>query len=274
MSLPSSSNPNFGNLESSALPVRRLTTKQKLTAQKESQARKSKFKQTISCITFSCSDMLVELSEVLTDAIAETSKVQRQINDTSWHWLSQGKDSYENCSRSEIMQYKSAFSPEQWEGVKKTWEIVEDRARVTERKEIVPLEERIKTGGKRRKVAKALEEYSKEFVESFESIYDNTDALFEAAMSFSKMYDELEDTSKSYKKHRVLDELGKELVVQFKVILRGKDENGDDDGSQVTGGESTVGLGEVGGENEGGGGVRARASARARAKRRMKIKGR
>jgi len=60
--------------------------------------------------------------------------LQDKVDSTSWHWLGQGRNDFMECSRSEIMKYKSAFTEEQWEGMQKTWEIVEDRARVVEKK--------------------------------------------------------------------------------------------------------------------------------------------
>ena len=123
------------------------------------------------------------------------------------------------------MKYKSAFTPEQWDGMQTTWEIVEERARDTERKEIKPLEDALKEGSRRRTLAKEIEQLSKEFIQEFDSIYDDTKALFDAANEFISKYEYLEDTSKSFKKHKVLDTLGKELRKQLTSILRGKDDS-------------------------------------------------
>jgi len=82
-----------------------------------------------------------------------------------------------------------------------------------------------------------LEALSKEFVQEFDSIYDDTSKLFFAANTFIDKYESMEDTSKSYKKHVVLDDLGKKLRKELRDILRGIN---DDDGSLTTIGNDTM----------------------------------
>jgi len=60
------------------------------------------------------------------------------------------------------------------------------------------------------------------------SIYDDTTSLYNCCEEFKLMYEKLDDTSESFKKHVVLDKLGRNLRRELKDILRGK---GEEDGS-------------------------------------------
>jgi len=78
--LPSTSTPNFGNLEAQALgsaSSKRLTTKQKIANKKADDGRKQKFKQLLSMTTFAATDMQMELKEV-------SCKLERKPGEEFW----------------------------------------------------------------------------------------------------------------------------------------------------------------------------------------------
>ena len=112
-----------------------MTTKEKRHAEAALKRRQMAFKKIIGLCSFEAKNMRSELLGVLEYGGGEFNKVKEKVNSTSWNWLSRdGSNGLANCSREEIMNYKSAFTPDQWEGMMKTWEIVEDRARRVERK--------------------------------------------------------------------------------------------------------------------------------------------
>jgi hypothetical protein len=104
--------------------------------------------------------------------------VSTRINETSWKWLStNGKESLSDVSQEEIMKYKDMFSREQWTGLLKTWNIVETRARTTEKNEVDPLEHSLRVARRRLKVATELENLSDEFHTRFDNIFDDVEPI-------------------------------------------------------------------------------------------------
>ena len=135
------------------------------------------------------------------------------------------------------MNYKAAFSEDQWEGMMKTWEIVEDRARTVEKKLLSPLEGQLKSANKRLRKTNELAKLCDELLENYDAIYDDMEHIEVEAKAFMSRYSDLDDTSKSYKKHVVLDDCT--LLKELRELLHGTADDstkasGADDGSMVS----------------------------------------
>ena len=134
----------------------------------------------------------------------------------------------EDVSQEQVMLYKDVFSPEEWTGLLKTWNIVEDRARTTERHEVDPLEADVRRCRKRMGIAKELATLCDEFFTKFDNIFDDTDPIEQEMLQFIDRYNRLEDTSKSYKKHKCFDD-GTLIRMLNDLMHPGWDKQSDDD---------------------------------------------
>ena len=163
-----------------------------------------------------------ELTEVIGNSDKEYWRVKKRVNETSWNWLSgEGSEGLRKVSREEVLKYKEAFTDQDWNGVMKTWEIVEDRARTTEKQELDPLGEQLRFSEERLKKTNELANLCDEFLENFDSIFNDTDHIEDAARSFIKKYNNMDDVAKSYKKHSLLDDCT--LLKELKELLHGDD---------------------------------------------------
>ena len=133
-----------------------MTTKEKRAAEAALKRKEQLFKKMVGLCAYECKVMRSELLEVIDYGGGEFIKEKEKVDATSWNWLRcvrkkgvyffvmparlysprlnlppsrNGSNGLADCSREQILNYKSAFSPDQWEGMMKTWEIVEDRAR-------------------------------------------------------------------------------------------------------------------------------------------------
>ena len=211
----------------------RLSTKAKVSAEKEMSRQRNEFMRTVQGITYECMKAGTAMDSVILLAQDSLTLVSSRIDSTSWSWLAaQGKGSLAEVSRSEVMKYKSAFSEEEWKGVVKTWGIVEERARTTEEAEVAPLARALEEARRRRKVAAELAELSGEFHDRFESesIFDDVSEVETAMVQFLDRYNSLSDNSESHKNHRVFDDPS--LCNMLRALLHpGRREEGDETSS-------------------------------------------
>ena len=184
--------------------------------------KQAEFKKVIGLCSFEAKNMRGELTEVIGNSDKEYWRVKKRVNETSWNWLSgEGSEGLRKVSREEVLKYKEAFTDQDWNGVMKTWEIVEDRARTTEKQELDPLGEQLRFSEERLKKTNELANLCDEFLENFDSIFNDTDHIEDAARSFIKKYNNMDDVAKSYKKHSLLDDCT--LLKELKELLHGDD---------------------------------------------------
>ena len=252
--LPSSLKPTFDDEEPEELTADKkrfanLSRAEQLKYKEETKRRGEDFKKLLVAISNECRVMQSELFEVSTLNSTSAIAVRKKVTETSWRWLSaDGPTSLSSCSRSDVMKYKNCFTPQQWAGVVKTWGIVEGRARDVESKDLEPLTKKVADCKRRSNTAKdlmaAIEVFNTKFPEillqpigpaiSLDESPVFTD-LASAGKTFYDRYNKLEDVSKSYKKHVVLDD--PPLLAMIKLVLKppGDSEAEDgDDGSSVT----------------------------------------
>mmetsp|Transcript_10182 Transcript_10182/g.18438 ORF Transcript_10182/g.18438 Transcript_10182/m.18438 type:complete len:268 (+) Transcript_10182:139-942(+) len=199
---------------------RRMTTKQKKKAELEILKKQAEFKKLVGFVGFESKNVMQELDSVIFELQKEHDKVKLTVNDNSWNWLSRsGSEGLANCSREEVLKYKDCFTEAQWAGMAQTWEIVEDRARTVEQKELGPLSKSLKQARRRKKKAKELASLCDEFLEFFDSIYDDLEEVEIEARAFMSNYNRLEDTSRSYKKHTLYDD--SMILKALKELLKG-----------------------------------------------------
>ncbi|GMI16057.1 hypothetical protein TrLO_g1430 [Triparma laevis f. longispina] len=199
---------------------RRMTTKQKKKAENEILKKQTEFKKIVGFVGFESKNVKQELDTVIYDLQKDHDKVKSTVNDNSWNWLSRsGSQGLANCSREEVMKYKDCFTDAQWEGMAQTWEIVEDRARTVEKKELGPLSKQLKLARRRKKKAAELASLCDEFLEFFDSIYDDLEEVEIEARAFMSNYNRLEDTSRSFKKHILYDD--SRILKALKELLKG-----------------------------------------------------
>mmetsp|Transcript_12081 Transcript_12081/g.24686 ORF Transcript_12081/g.24686 Transcript_12081/m.24686 type:complete len:242 (-) Transcript_12081:23-748(-) len=226
MSLPSGTAAQFDE-EMTAMQrqaSRRMTTKEKRAAEAALKRKEEVFKKLLGLCSYEAKVMRGEIQEVLDYGGVEFNKVKEKVDSTSWNWLSRnGSNGLADCSREQILSYKSAFSPDQWEGMMKTWEIVEDRARTVEKKLLSPLEGQLKSSEKRMKRTIELAKLCDELLENYDSIFDDMEHIEVEAKAFMSRYNNLDDTSKSYKKHVLLDDCT--LLRELRDLLHGNDDS-------------------------------------------------
>ena len=166
---------------------RRMTTRQKKEAEKALMKRQNDFKKLIGFISFESKNCINEINEVLAESQKEHDRVKVTVNDNSWNWLSRsGSEGLAQCSREEVMKYKDCFTDAQWKGMTTTWEIVEDRARTVEKKELGPLSKTLKLNRRRKRMAKELGKLCDQFLDQFDTIYDDLEDVEIEAKAFMR----------------------------------------------------------------------------------------
>ena len=82
-----------------------------------------------------------------------------------------------------------------------------------------PLSKILKLNRRRKRKAKELADLCDQFLDQFDTIYDDLEGVEIEAKAFMSNYNRLEDTSRSFKKHMLFDDSG--ILKALKEVLQG-----------------------------------------------------